>query len=121
MSGLEMIEITEGMEGTESISITELQEQREQLCIQADAALESGNVEKANYFQGEIAHLDEQISQLTSGEDSGEMTLGEGHAGGHSESYWKEAAAKELAEHGKTTWYYDCKKELEEAIKNDAK
>lgn len=118
MSGFEIFETAESMEST---GIAELQEQREQLCTQADAALESGNVERANYFQGEIAHLDEQISRLTSGMDSGEITLGEGHSGGHSESYWKEAAAKELAEHGKTTWYEDCKKQLEEAIKNDAK
>lgn len=118
MSGLEMIETAEVMEST---GIAELQEQREQLCIQADAALESGNVEKANYFQGEIAQLDEQISQLTSGENSGAITLGEGYASGHSESYWKKAAAKEFAEHGKTTWYDTCKDCLEEAIKNDAK
>lgn len=52
MSGLEMIEMAEGMEST---GIAELQERREQLCAQAGAALESGNVEKANYFQGEIA------------------------------------------------------------------
>ena len=118
MSGFEMIETTEDKEG---VGITELQEQREQLCAQADAAREAGNMEKANYFQGEIAQLDDQISQLTSEEDIGEMFLGEGYAGGHSESYWRKAAAKELAEHGNTTWYKSCKDYLERAIENDAK
>lgn len=118
MSGFEMIETTEGKE---IVSMTELQEQREQLCAQADAAREAGNMEKANYFQGEITQLDDRISQLTAGEDLGEMVLGEGYAGGHSESYWRKAAAKELAEHGKTTWYKSCKDYLEEAIENDAK
>lgn len=118
MSGFEMIETTEDKEG---VGIMELQEQREQLCAQADVAREAGNMEKANYFQGEIAQLDDQISQLTSEEDIGEMFLGEGYAGGHSESYWRKAAAKELAEHGKTTWYKSCKDYLERAIENDAK
>lgn len=113
------LEINEAIESMESTGITELQEQREELCVQADAARESGNIEKANYFQGEIAKLDEQLAQLT--EDSENIALGEGHAGGHTESYWKKAAAKELAEHGKTTWYYSCKKSLEKAIENDSK
>lgn len=120
MSGLEISEALEVLEATEVPSVSDLQEQREQFRLQADAAREAGNVEKANYFQGEIAQLDAQISPLTVGEDFGETALGEGYASGHSESYWKKAAAKELAEHGKTTWYKSCKDYLEKAIKNDA-
>ncbi len=119
MSGLENFEISEALDSVETPSVSELQEEREQLRLEADAALQEGNVERSNYFQGEVAKLDAQLSRLEG--EGAETALGEGHAAGHSESYWKEQAAKELAEHGKTTWYYDCKKRLEEAIKNDAK
>lgn len=105
MSGLEMIETAEVMEST---GIAELQEQREQLCAQAGAALESGNVERANYFQGEIAHLDELMARL----EGGDSELSFGSKAGESMALKK--ADKEYAKHGNTSRY---RQYLEEAAK----
>lgn len=105
MSGLEIFETMEGMEST---GIAELQEQREQLCAQAGAALESGNVERANYFQGEIAKLDSQLAGMEAGDN--EITLSS-KAG---ESMALRKADKEYAKNGDSARY---RQYLEEAAK----
>lgn len=118
MSGFE---IFEALESVETPGVSELQEQREQLRLQVEAAQEAGNTEKANYFLGEMSKLDAQLTQLESQGETGEIAFGKGYSAGHSEDYWRKEAAKELAERGKTPHYYTCKKRLEEAIENDAK
>lgn len=118
MSGLEIGEALEALETMESPSVSELQEQREQLHLQADAAREAGNIEKANYFFGEIAKLTEQLAQMETGEEDGEAILGKGFASGRSETYWKDEMAKEYATYGKTPYYYTCKKNYEAAVLN---
>ncbi len=115
MSGFE---ISETMEAAESFSINEIQEERDQLRLQVDAAQEAGNVEKANYFLGEIAKLEEQLTQLGTDEEAGETTLGKGFARGHSGDYWQEEMVKEYAQYGKTPYYYICKKNYGAATLN---
>lgn len=115
MSGFE---IFEALESVETPGVSELQEQREQLRLQVEAAQEAGNTEKANYFLGEMSKLDAQLTQLESEGGTGEITFGKGFAAGHSETYWKEEMAKEYAAYGKTPYYYTCKKNYENAVLN---
>lgn len=100
MSGMEFM--AEAMELAESAGMGELLEQRDALQGQLEDAQESGNVEKANFFRGELAKLEEQLAQAgetASGMGKGqEISFGssrEGRFGGHTESYWREKAAKE--------------------------
>lgn len=101
MSGMEFI--PEAMELTESFGMSELLEQKEALQGQLETAQEAGNMEKANFFRGELARLDEKLARQAepAGGMSRELSFGrsEGFSGGHSESYWLEKAAKEAVEH----------------------
>lgn len=108
MIGMEFI--PEAMELAESTGMSELLEQKETLQGQLEAAQEAGNVEKANFFRGELVRLDEKLARQTepAGGMSRELSFGrsEGFSGGHSESYWLEKAGKEAVEHGTTTTGY---------------
>ena len=108
MSGMEFI--PEAMELAESGGMSELLEQKEALQGQLEVAQEAGNVEKANFFRGELARLDEKLAQQaeTTGGMGRELSFGrsEGRSDGHIESYWREKAVKEAAEHGTTTTGY---------------
>ena len=108
MGGMEFI--PEAVELSESAEMSELLEQKEALQGQLEVAQEAGNVEKANFFRGELARLDEKLAQQaeTTGCIGRELSFGrsEGRSDGHSESYWREKAVKEAAEHGTTTTGY---------------
>lgn len=119
MSGMEFM--AEAMELAESAGMGELLEQRDALQGQLEDAQESGNVEKANFFRGELAKLEEQLAQAgetASGMGKGqEISFGssrEGFSNGHSESYWREKAAKAEIE-GQTASRNLFKKYAEEA------
>ena len=108
MSGMESI--PEAVELAESAGMSGLLEQKEVLQGQMEAAQEAGNMEKANFFRGELARLDEKLAQQaeTTGGMGRELSFGrsEGRSDGHTESYWREKALKEAAEHGTTTTGY---------------
>lgn len=99
MSGMEFM--AEAMELAESTGMGELLEQRDVLQGQLEAAQEAGNTEKANFFRGELAKLEEQLAQqdeTASGMGKGQaISFGssrEGRFGGHTESHWQKEAAK---------------------------
>lgn len=109
------------MELTEDTEMSGLLKQKEALQGQLEAAQVAGNVEKANFFRGELAKLEEQPAQA--GETASGMGKGqaisfgssrEGFSGGHSESYWREKAAKAEIE-GQTASRNLFKKYAEEA------
>lgn len=110
VSGMEwMSEAMETIEGTE---MNELLGQRETLQAQLEAAQEAGNVEKANFFNGEIAKLDEMLAQAegmsdnqTKGQEISFGSSREGFSGGHSESYWKQKAGEEYVKNGESASY----------------
>lgn len=119
MSGMEFI--PEAMELAESTGMSELLEQKEALQGQLEAAQEAGNMEKANFFRGELARVDEKLARQaeTTGGIGKELSFGrsEGRSDGHSESYWREKALKEAAEHPEkeTTGYKLYVKRADEA------
>ena len=107
MEDLEMV--PEAIETTESTEISKLQET---LQAQLEAAQEAGNVEKANFYSGEISRLNELSTQVEGAsevqERGHEISFGstkDGFSGHHSETYWKEKAGKEYAEHGNSPSY----------------
>lgn len=66
MSGMEFI--PEAVELAESAGMSELLEQKGVLQGQLEAAQETGNVEKANFFRGELAKLEDRLTQQKGGE-----------------------------------------------------
>lgn len=123
MSGMEFI--SEAMETTKSTEMSELLGQRETLQAQMEAAQEAGNVEKANFFNGEIAKLDEILAQEEGMSDNQtkeqEISFGssrEGFSGGHSESYWKKKAGEEYVKNGESASYKHYIKRAGEAKAN---
>lgn len=123
MSGMEgMSEVMETVEDTE---MNELMGQKETLQAQLEAAKEAGNVEKANFFNGEISRLDEMLAQAegmsdnqTKGQEISFGSSREGFSGGHSESYWKQKAGEEYVKNGKSTSYKLYMKRAGEAKAN---
>lgn len=110
MSGMEWM--SEAMETTESIAMNELLGQKETLQAQLEAAQEAGNAEKANFFNGEIARLDEMLARMEGMSDNPvkgqEISFGnsrEGFSDGHSESYWKKKAGEEYVKNGESSSY----------------
>lgn len=61
MRGMEVM--SETMELTEDTEMGGLLEQKEALQSQMEAAQEAGNVEKANFFRGELAKLENESTQ----------------------------------------------------------
>ena len=117
MSGMEFM--AEAMELAEGTEMSELLEQRDALQGQLEAAQKAGNTEKANFFRGELAKLDEQLAQQAESADGigggQEISFGKGYSGGHSESYWKDKAAEEYAKNGESAYYKKCLKHAGEA------
>ena len=66
MSGMEFM--PEAVEQAESAGMSELLEQKGVLQSQLEAAQDAGNVEKANFFRGELAKLEDRIAQHKGGE-----------------------------------------------------
>ena len=66
MSGMEFM--PEAVELAESAGMSELLEQKGVLQGQLEAAQEAGNVEKANFFRGELAKLEDRLTQQKGGE-----------------------------------------------------
>lgn len=123
MSGMEWI--SETMETVEGTEMNELLGQRETLQAQLEAAQEAGNVEKANFFNGEIVKLDEMLAQREGMSDNQikgqEISFGsskEGFSGGHSESYWKKKAGEEYVKNGESASYKLYMKRAGEAKAN---
>lgn len=110
MSGMEWM--TEAMETIEGTEMNEMLGQREMMQAQLEAAQEAGNVEKANFFNGEIAKLDEMLARMEGISDNQtkvqKISFGssrEGFSGGHSESYWKQKAGEEYVKNGESASY----------------
>ena len=61
MSGIEFM--PEAVELAESAEMSELLEQKGALQGQLETAQEAGNVEKANFFRGELAKLEDRLTQ----------------------------------------------------------
>lgn len=104
-----MAEAKETIEGTK---MNEMLEQKEMLQAQMEAAQEAGNVEKVNFFNGEITKLDEMLAQAKEMPDNRTkahmISFGssrEGFSGGHSESYWLQKAGEEYVKNGKSESY----------------
>ena len=103
IGGLEVIsEVLKAAEAPESLESEELLGQRAELQEKLDAAMESNNEEKANFFRGELGRIEEQLAGSGAGQ-SGEISFGSGH----SPEYWYDKAGKEKAEHGETSRYRD--------------
>lgn len=66
MSGMELI--TEAAELAESAGMSELLEQKGLLQGHLEAARETGNVEKVNFFRGELAKLEDRLTRQKGGE-----------------------------------------------------
>lgn len=66
MSGMEFM--PEAMELAESAGMSELLEQKGLLQGQLEAAQEAGNVEKVNFFRGELAKLEDRLTRQKGGE-----------------------------------------------------
>lgn len=110
MSSMEWM--TEGMETIECTEMNEILRQREMMQAQLEAAQEAGNAEKANFFNGEIAKLDEMFARTEEMSDNQtkvqKISFGssrEGFNGGHSESYWKQKAGEEYVKNGESASY----------------
>ena len=61
MSGMEFL--TEARELQESTEMSGLLEQKEALLGHLEAAQKAGNMETANFFRGELAKLEERLTQ----------------------------------------------------------
>lgn len=66
MSGMEFM--PETMELAESAGMSKLLEQKVLLQGQLEAAQETGNVEKVNFFRGELAKLEDRLTRQKGGE-----------------------------------------------------
>lgn len=95
--------IAEVAETAELTKTNELLAQRDALQEKLDAALEENNVEKANFFKGELGKITERFDNQRI-DRNGELSFGSGH----SAEYYYNKAGEELARNGETRYYKEC-------------
>lgn len=119
MSGMELF--SEGMENMENTGAAELLGQRAELQAQLEEAQAAGNLEKANYYNGEIAELDKELAATGhSGiepQNGGEISFGKSAAQLNAEQ-----RARESIKNGSRQGYnYWRNKAIDFAVKEDLK